>query len=296
MRPWAESPESAKLSRAGAAQYPEWVQTLQEETGIDSQYQCCGLVMLDRKDAKASQKWCKTGGIACRRGTNALPWPIKGLRYPDHALFLPDIAQVHVARLLQALASSLPALGVEVQKGEEAKQLLIKAGRCQGVRTLRATLQAHRVVVTAGAWTRTLLPATKTPIDLEPVRGQMLCLRFPNRPFTPILLDGPRYLVPRQDGHVLLGSTIERTGLNHGTTRQARTALLEWAAQQWPDCRRGTVIWHRSGLRPARPDALPWYEEVPELDKVYLHTGHFRKGILQAPVTAEHLAAKILEQ
>lgn len=298
LRPWSESPASVELSRAGAACYPALVAALRAETGIDPEYERGGLLMLGREDAAASRRWCVAAAIPCQDG-DAAALRLPGLHCPDHTLFLPHIAQVRVARLLRALAASLPALGVRMQTGQQAAALAleISRGHCQGVQTSAGTLPAGCVVIAAGAWSCTLLPGGQSTGALEAVRGQMLCLRFPERPFTPILLDGARYLIPRRDGHLLLGSTMERVGLDCTTTAQGKAGLLDWARRLWPGVTRGRLIWHRAGLRPVRPDgAPPWYGAVPGLRNVYLHSGHFRKGILQAPVTAERLARTILEQ
>lgn len=295
LRPWTEPPASVALSRAGAACYPGLTAALREETGIDPEYQRCGLLMLGREDAAASRRWCAVHGIPCQDGDGVLR--LSGLHCPDHALFLPHIAQVRTPRLLQALAASLPALGVTVQAGQQAAALQISGEHCRGVKTgAGEQLSAACVVIAAGAWSCTLLPGGQAAEALEAVRGQMLCLRFARRPFTPVLLDGGRYLIPRNDGHLLLGSTMERVGLNCAATAQGKAGLLDWARRLWPGVSRGQLIWHRAGLRPARRNrAPPWYGAAPGLRNVYLHSGHFRKGILQAPITAERLARIILE-
>ena len=305
MRPWQEDPVSARLSRQGAAMYPDFVRELREQTGVDAEYLRSGLLLLDPQDVAAMRDACHQYRMECRPVTHAdadgcgqdgLPaWPA-GADFTS-GLFLPEIAQVRAPLLLRALAESLVKLGVSRPDRVAVEELLFRGQRCQGARAGGEVWNARFVVLSAGAWTRQLLREPQAQgWRMEAVRGQMLCLKFPQRPFSSMLLQGGRYLIPRQDGHVLLGSTMERVGLDPQTTEAAREDLWSWACGLWDGIGDARLVWHRAGLRPAADGGHPLVRRAAETENVFVHAGHFRKGILQAPVTAERLADLLLSR
>lgn len=209
-------------------------------------------------------------------------------------LWLPDEAQVDAQRLAQALPAALEAAGARTVSGVAAEGLLRDGRRVAGVRLADdRTLEAETVVLAAGAWSDGL-EGLPRPVPVRPVRGQIL--RFPPGGFDcrRILArhDG-RYLVPRSDGSLLAGSTMEDAGFDAVTTpegereiREGATALLPALAGTEP-----TERW--AGLRPVSPDALPILGPDPELEGLHYATGYGRNGILLAPAGGEAVAGLI---
>ncbi|MHC8440686.1 MAG: NAD(P)/FAD-dependent oxidoreductase [Candidatus Eutrophobiaceae bacterium] len=305
IRPWMEDAESVRLSQRAAVYYPRFAQELLEETGIDIEYAHSGLLLMDAQDIEGMRALRPTAPhvqvrVADMRqyGIDGCPaWPAEC--FSKTALFLPEVAQVRVPRVLQAMAVSLRALGVDVREQAPVRQLHFLEGsadsRFVAVEAGGERIEADCAVICSGVWTRALLGETagSPTIQIEPIRGQIICLKFPQRPFSAVLLDGDHYLIPRKDGHVLLGSTTERVGMDSSTTATADEELFAWGKRLWRGLTAGERIWHRAGLRPASASGHPLVGSVPGKENVFIHAGHYRKGILQAPWTAECLAEEI---
>jgi glycine oxidase len=148
--------------------------------------------------------------------------------------------------------------------------------------------QAKRYLLAAGAWCETLLGYLGHSPNVHPVRGQIVLLKTPNRVFTRVLMFGKRYLVPRMDGHVLVGSTEEpEAGFERANTAEAVADLLALATRAVPALASAELVKCWSGLRPATPDGLPFIGPVPGWENVFVATGHFRAGVQLSIGTAQ---------
>lgn len=255
--------------------YAAWCALLAQRSGIDPEYLPSGLQVREPFDLDAWSTLAADAGLALRRAQG-------------HA-DIPGVAQVRSPRLLRALAGSVRALGGELLE-HTAVTGWLDAGRGVGVRTADAVHLAHTVVLACGAWTREL--SAQAPI--EPVRGQMLLIDAQPGEVERIVLAQRRYLIPRRDGAVLVGSTVERVGFDDQSTAQGRTQLLDTLAHLAPALARRRVLAHWSGLRPAPAGDAPILEWSRERAGVLINTGHYRIGITLAPASARRAAAMIL--
>lgn len=287
MRPWSESPESAELSSRGMACYQRFVAELREQTDIDPEYYRSGLLMINESDVENSREWANKHHITHSDSYHAYP---ASMRISGDTIFLPDIAQVRVPGLLKALRASLQKLNVTINENRAVTGLDINEGRCKSVQVGTDNYYADAFIITAGAWSKQLLGANCDHITIKPVLGQMLCVKFPEQILDTMVLDGGHYFIPRMDGHVLIGSTMEYVGFEKGTTETARNELMDWASALWPDIKKAELVQHWSGLRPATENSKPYLEQLPGYDNIFINAGHFRKGILQAPVCARMTA------
>jgi glycine oxidase len=287
MRPWTENPVSAELSEQGKLLYPTYTSTLKDETGIDPEYIKSGLAIIEPGHIAEIKYW------AARKRINVKDYTLNidhKLRIPQQAILLPDIAQLRPPRLLKSLYASLKALSVSVFENTEITKLVTEKGRFQNIEFEGGKLAAGAVIITAGAWSKTLLVNIVDDINIKPIHGQMLCVKPPEQILESIILDGGHYLIPRLDGHVLIGSTMEDIGFDKTTTSSAREELFKWAMSVWPDIKTAQIIKHWSGLRPSSDIEKPYIGPILDFKNIYLNTGHFRKGILQAPASAKLLA------
>lgn len=186
----------------------------------------------------------------------------------------PGIAQVRNPRLLKALRQALRFRGAVIH--ETAGDL-----KGQGV-----------AVIAAGAWSAQLLPV----LPVRPVKGEMLLYRAPPGLLSHIVLDGDFYLVPRRDGRILAGSTVEDSGFDAVPTASARAALHRKACALLPVLATMSIENHWVGLRPGSPEGLPFIGSVPGHKDVFCNTGHFRLGITLAPASARLLADRLLQR
>jgi len=148
---------------------------------------------------------------------------------------------------------------------------------------------ADAVIITAGAWSKSVLGNICKGINIKPIRGQIVCVKFAKQILDKMILDGGHYIIPRMDGHVLIGSTMEDVGFVNETTALARQALMDWVYSLSSDLGSAQFVRHWSGLRPAAGDGKPIIGPILDCRNIYLNTGHFRKGILQAPASARLL-------
>ena len=262
--PWMYKDEVNQLAMAGAALYPKICERLLTKTGIDPQYIQSGLQLLQPFDQSTAINWCEQYQV---------PVQINSL-----GLFLPSVAQVRSPNLLQALKQLIIQQNIKLL---EHTQLLPLAN----VNTINGwetntgkMLTADAFVVTSGAWSFELLKETAAKLDIKPMRGQILL--FENVPEMPknIIYQNGFYLVPRRDGLLLAGSTLEDVGFDTCTTLEVKQDLKIKAENILPSLKQATIRKHWSGLRPGTPDNLPTIAVHPTIKNLYLNTGHFRYG------------------
>jgi glycine oxidase len=185
--------------------------------------------------------------------------------------------------------------GVELLEQSPVVELLGSGGRAQGVRIGAATAQAQiasqiiaadRICISSGAWSVHLLQSLGIETGILPVRGQMVLYRLEEPLFRFVLNEGHRYLVPREDGHLLAGSCEEEVGFDATTTESMIAELRAWAEGLLPELARATIERTWAGLRPGSFDSFPYLGAVPSWENVYIASGHFRHGLHWSTATA----------
>jgi glycine oxidase len=176
--------------------------------------------------------------------------------------------------------------GVAVQAGVAADDFVVRGGRLTGVRSGDTVLSAEQFCITGGAWSASLLSRLGLKIAIKPVRGQIVLLHAPAARLTRIVNEGPRYLVPRPDGRVLVGSTEEEAGFDKRNTAVAVRNLLEFGISLVPALADAAIERTWAGLRPATADGLPYLGRLPDLENAFIAAGHFRQGLHLSPGTA----------
>ena len=206
------------------------------------------------------------------------------------ALWLPEVANVRNPRLLDALVDTVRERGISLFAHRAAQAVRTRAGRVVGVDTPTGELSAERVVVAAGAWSEALVPGMREN-SLFPVRGQMLRLepRAENG-LEHVLMDQGVYLIPRADGSVVIGSTVEYAGFDKTVDDSTQAQLHAAACRLWPSLGGARVTHRWAGLRPGSVDELPVLGEHPGIEGLWVNSGGFRNGLAMAPATAELLA------
>jgi glycine oxidase len=279
--------------------FPALSAELREQTGIDNGYvRCGGLEFLSQSGGAAEQEWCGEGtpcevlrGDAVARLEPALA---PGL---GDALLLPTLAQLRNPRHLRALLAACVRTGcVEVHEGVAAQGFERRGERIQAITTSTGPVEAGTFVVATGAWTDRLMAPLGWRADIEPVRGQIVLLHPGNVLFRHVLIWGSRYLVPRADGRVLVGSTEEHAGFEKRNTADGIQGLLQLAIILVPTLADASLERCWSGLRPGSPDGLPFIGRVPEYDNLFLAAGHFRAGIQLSPGTGLLVKEMVLAQ
>jgi glycine oxidase len=179
---------------------------------------------------------------------------------------------------------------VDFSSGDEVVAVTVTAGRATGVQTIKTRFHAAQVVNCAGAWSGKIAPQA---FPTRPVKGQMLCLAMPSRTLLKHVIRSPKiYLIPRSDGRLLVGATVEEAGFDKRTDRATIQRLHHAALALVPELGNAKILEDWAGLRPGTPDALPLLGETTT-PGYFVATGHFRDGILLAPITGEVMAALV---
>ena len=280
--PWMYKDAVNQLAMAGTKLYPALCKRLLDETGIDPEYTQSGMQILRPFDESAALNWCAQYQIPAQQNSNGL--------------LLPSVSQVRPPNLLQALRQILIQQNVTLLENTQLEPLK-NVDKIDGWQTNNgAVLEADAFVVTSGAWSFELLKETAAELNIKPMRGQILL--FDNVPEIPksIIYSNGFYLVPRRDGLLLAGSTLEDVGFDTRTTIEVKQDLKIKAESILPSLKHATIRKHWSGLRPGTPDNLPTIAAHPTIKNLYLNTGHFRYGLTMAPASAARVAKLILDE
>lgn len=287
-----------QLRAHSAALFATHSAELRDQTGIDNGYvRCGGLEFADAADERTAEEW-RAEGVVCEPVDGRRLGQLEPALFPElgRAFYLPDMAQVRNPRHIKALLAACQLLGVGLRPGCPVWGFEIEGKQVLAVRTDRGLTRAGQFLVTAGAWSDALLHATGWQPGIRPVRGQIALLNPGVRLFRRILLWGARYLVPRPDGRVLVGSTVEDAGFDKRTTSRAIGDLLALACHLAPSLAQAHVERCWAGLRPGSPDGLPFLGAVPGFDNLFVAAGHFRSGIHLSPATGLLMKELLLEQ
>lgn len=192
------------------------------------------------------------------------------------------------------LAEAVRSRGGTLRPGLAASGFVVRGGRVEAVVTREGEIPCGSVVVAAGAWSETLLMGLGLDVPTPPVRGQIVLLR-PDRPMLRRIVEhGKKYLVPREDGRILIGSTEERAGFVAETTEEGVQSLIAEAIALCPGLEGVEIERAWAGLRPGSRDTRPYLGKVPDLDNLVVATGHQRSGLQLSPASAEVVADLLL--
>jgi glycine oxidase len=280
------------LGLASLEGHARWAEKL-AALGLETGWRRSGLLQVALDDA-AAEELSKSGGkivdgAEARRLEPALSPAVKAARVLDHE------AQTEPPRLLRALLLAAERAGARFVTGTTVDGVVRDGDRVAGVSVAGEVLRADVVVIAAGSWTGQvggLPPALARTV--RPVRGQLLHLDTRRPLLSRIVFGGGAYVVPRLEGRVVVGATMEEAGFSRTVTLGGAADVASRALRSVPALREAELVSHAVNFRPAPSDELPLIGHAgPGL---VLATGHFRNGILLAPATAELVADQILER
>lgn len=284
-----------ELAGLSSELHPLWAERLREETGIDNGFRRTGSIHVartaedaallaaavalwrDRKievhELAPAQLFDIEPGLATAAGIQA-------------AALLPGEAQVRNPRHLKALVAACARRGVGIETGVAVEDVTVRDGRIAAVTTSLGQRTAGAYCLASGAWSGQVARRLPLPMSITPVRGQMLLLAAPAPPVGRIVNEGRRYIVPRPDGRVLVGSTEEWVGFDKRPTAEGIGGLLRLGIELVPGLSQATVEASWAGLRPGTPDGMPYLGALPGIANGFVATGHFRGGLHQSTGTA----------
>ncbi len=295
--PWRYSSAVTALAHWSQQFYPDLAETLLEVTGIDPEVYATGLYWLDLDDEDQALAWSSRTGrrleqVALSQVRMAVPALGAGFA---RALHMPGVANVRNPRLLKALRAALLQLpNVSLHKDCAVTGFLRQGDSVIGVRTAAGEFYADRVVLTAGAWSGELLRNLGLELPVVPVKGQMILYKCAEDFLPAMLLAKGRYAIPRRDGHILIGSTLEHAEFDKTPTDEALNSLKASAVELLPALAEAEVVGHWAGLRPGSPEGIPFIGSVPGHEGLWLNCGHYRNGLVLAPASCRLLTDLLL--
>jgi glycine oxidase len=272
------------LADASARMYPEFVHELQDESGVDVDLRSSGTLLFPRMDHSGESI----------PGATALPAPLEKVEPALAAsgrpvVFLKERSLCPRA-LTEAALKAARHRAVDISSGAPVVSVDVADGRAIGVTTNKTSYHAPTIVNCAGAWAGQIPPYE---FPTRPVKGQMVCFVMRSRNLLTHVVRSPEiYLIPRSDGRLLAGATVEEAGYDKRTVPETIQRLERAAIAMLPGLKDARVLEAWAGLRPGTPDNLPILGATPT-PGYYVATGHFRDGILLAPVTAQAMAQVI---
>ncbi len=293
------------LGRASLALYPKFVADVEELSGRRTGYRADGTIqVISRGDAERELSTLVALhhglGLACE------PLPLEEARIMEPALgrearaaaFLPDECSIEPRALTPAVLAAAASAGAALFRGVEVTSLALNGKKCAGVKTSSGEIfHAAQVVLAAGCWS-SQIPEAAPYAPTQPVRGQMAALRHSGTPIRHVLHSERGYLVPRgleSPQTVIVGSTIENAGFEKRVTSGGLEKILSAANELAPELAKAEIVETWCGLRPGSPDQLPILGPV-DGDGLVFATGHYRNGILLAPITAKLIGEWIAER
>ena len=285
--PWMYSEHVNALTRFGAEKYREICERLERETNHPTGFHQSGFLILPNFDSQLALSWCEQNQVEVE---SVKASQFEGVSSQDEiALWLPKVCQIRPPYLMQALRLWLEQHQVTLLENTELSPLQ-ELGELKEWKTLDGrTISADQFIVTSGAWSFQLLKDVASQLSIKPMRGQIL-LYQPKNNLNQIVYKDGFYMIPRPDGYLLAGSTLEDVGFDSSTTEQVRVELAAKAEAIMPALKGIPIIKHWSGLRPGTPENLPTISAHPTIKNLYLNTGHFRYGLTMAPASAKLVA------
>jgi glycine oxidase len=263
--------ELANLAQQSLSLYPQWIEKISQITGDRCGYWNCGILALQ---ADPGSQWLESEQVAEKQ---------TGLNLSG-AYWLEAEGQVDNRKLIPASILAARSLQIEILEGVEVHQIVTDKDRVTHLDTSLGKLQSARYLLATGAWTQSLLP-----LPIIPRKGQMLSLFESSRTLQKIIYGDRIYLVPRGDGNIIVGATVEDVGFLPGNRAASVQCLLNRAISIYPAIADLPILDIWWGFRPYAPDEIPLLG-ASEYENLALAVGHYRNGILLAPITAQILA------
>ena len=269
--PWDYPQDYASWVIESARRYGTICDALCVESDIDPQYRRHGMVLLQAPTPPVYQ------------GVDIETCQFLG----QEAFFLPEVAQVRNPRILKSLKTACMRKGVTFFEGEPLMAFIRQGRTIEAAKTPRQSLHAKKYLLCAGAWSAELIRSFLPTLACLPVRGQMLLFAFQKPPFDAIVFGDGVYAVPREDGHLLLGATVEPSVLDALPTAQGYRFLLAKSRQLGLDLPESAMVAQWGGLRPAVQNRLwPIIDRHPNIENLFINVGHFRYGLTTAFASA----------
>ncbi len=297
------TPDFHRFGTESLELYPSFAAQLMDETGIDIELDQSGTLCLAFDENEAAQlseifAQQKLRNVPVDQLSSAEILDLEAAVSPAvrSGLLYPFDWQVENRKLLAALRKFAEIYDIRIIERVDVSGLLIDGACVAGARASGIEFQAGVTILATGAWTSLIkIGDAEMPVSVKPIRGQMMSFQTGTRQIRRVIYSPRGYIVPRADGRVLVGATVEDVGFDKSTTAEGIDSLKAAATEIVPRLIDFEIVERWAGLRPFAGDGLPVIGELPGYENVYLATAHYRNGILLAPRTAQLIAERIVD-
>lgn len=294
--PWRQADAITRLVLQSFQLYPSLADELHTATQINPEWNPCGLLITKNPDLTAAVNWCENNHVAFQHADSNL---FSGLNTtPLNPLWLPDIAQARNPRLVKSLVQYLINHGCDLREHCELISVTHNNQRVTAITTSAGEFAVNELIIAAGAWTGQLFEQfiSKNMPNIMPVKGQMVVFDAEPDTLRYMVLDNDQYLIPRLDGKILAGSTVEHDDFNKTPSATVYQQLTGFAVNLFPVLNNYPVIKHWAGIRPGTEYGVPYIGRHPGIANLSINAGHFRNGLVMGPASAQLLVDLLLNR
>jgi len=296
--PWRYSSAVNQLAEISKTIYPGLAQQLQDESDIDCELITSGLLFAGLEQQQQAESWAKQWSVELETVTDA-----KHIHEIEpqvsteisSGIWLPGIMQIRNPKLVKALKGSFDAVGIDYLEHTPVQELVIDAGTIKGVKTETGIYEANNVIIASGAWSSGFIRHQRN-VEIEPVKGQMIMFKGEPGLIQRMVLSSGHYIIPRKDGRVLAGSTLERAGFDKSVTDDAMVELRRCAIELIPALADMEIERQWAGLRPGTEQGIPYICAHPDIAGLYINAGHYRNGVVLGAASARLMAEMVQDQ
>lgn len=303
MYPWRYPREVNHLAQYGKLMYQQWNEKLLPKTGIDFQIHETGMLIFDEADFEIGLNYKDTYNEPMQHCEYLQREQLEQInphisQQFQQAIYFPQLANVRNPRLLKSLITYLKQHPkVEVIENTWIEKFNIYNNRIQSVQTSNAKhYQADQFVITTGAWSNCWSEQLQLSIPVEPVQGQMLLFKTPENWLPTMCMNKVMYLIPRTDGHVVCGSSMDHLGFDRRPSVQTQQNIYKACVEMVPELANFPIVKQWAGLRPSSPTGIPYIGQMPEIENLWANFGHYRNGLCMGPASAQLLRQLMLKQ
>ncbi|MEG0487339.1 MAG: glycine oxidase ThiO [Acinetobacter sp.] len=303
MYPWRYPQEVNHLARYAKQFYQQWNAKLQPETGIDFQIHETGMLIFDEDDFDIGLNYKDQYQDPMQHCEYLKRTQLEHVnphisQQFQHAIYFPHLANIRNPRLLKSLITYLKQHpNVEVHENTWIEKFNIQNQHIQSIQTSSGQhFEADQFVIATGAWSNCWSEQLQLSIPVEPVQGQMMLFKTPENWLPTMCMNKVMYLIPRMDGHVVCGSSMENIGFDHRPSVQTQQNIYKACVEMVPELADFPIVKQWAGLRPSSPTGIPYIGQMPELDNLWANFGHYRNGLCMGPASARLLRQLILNQ
>ncbi|NNG81398.1 glycine oxidase ThiO [Acinetobacter sp. ANC 5378] len=303
MYPWRYPRAVNQLAQYGKSLYFEWNEKLKPVTCIDFEIHDTGMLILDESDFDIGQRYAQQFDEPMQQ-CQLLQQPQLQQINPhisaqfSQALYFSQLSNVRNPRLLKSIISYLKQHpSVQFYENTWVDHFHIQQQRVTAIQTQSGQqIQADQIVIATGAWSAHWSQQLNITIPVKPIQGQMLLFKTPEQWLPTICMNKVMYLIPRQDGHVVCGSSMDELGFEHRPNMQTQQHIYKACLEMVPELEQFPIVKQWAGLRPGSPTGVPYIGKMPELENLWANFGHFRNGLCMGPASARLLRQLMLEQ